>query len=341
MHIFGAFFGFVYLVIFASINSFILCRASGCTHMVSGFILCILSPVWRAKLCGKVGADKRAQLHLDGDEFSAFSKVLALGCGASVLVTGELEELMALGRMADRYQIEMVQRAVEDAVLSSHLTVENCGSILVSSSGSGLVRLERASRELALREFDALARTEGFLELSEENLGSLLDDDGLVSESEELVFESLVRWMKAGAGAPPGAELRGEGLLRKIRFPYMDGLFLADGVRRMLPDDVGLDGLLLDACMLRGIPGTLWAGRELRFLDPAVLRPRRSDAGGTRGRRRAEACGCLVVCVHCRGAWGLPPVRGSEDGAGARAGSIERMEPSSSVWIRAVVQCVD
>jgi hypothetical protein len=214
-------------------------RSSECSEMVNGFILCMLSPVWKAKLCGEVGSQKRHELHFDSDEVSAFWKVLALGCGATVTVAGGIEELLGLGRMADRYQVEAVQRAVEDAVLSSHLCMESCGTVLASSAGSGLVRLEKTSRELALRNFDTFAQTEGFLELGEEQLGSLLDDDGLMSESEERVFEGLVRWMKRGSASASSEELRGEALLRKIRFPFMDGLYLADCVRRLLPNEVG------------------------------------------------------------------------------------------------------
>ena len=172
--------------------------------MVSGFVLCLLSPVWRAKLCGLVGAKRRRELHFHGDEASAFWKVLALGCGAPVTVDGGLGELLSLGQMADRYQMEAVQRAVEDAVLGSHLSTETCGSVLAASFGSGLARLERAGRELALRDFDAFARTEGFMALGEGPLGALLDDDGLVSESEERVFEALVRWMRGGDGGGGG-----------------------------------------------------------------------------------------------------------------------------------------
>ena len=97
--------------------------------------------------------------------------------------------------MADKYQVSAILGDVEQAVLD-RLTVENSGHILSMTSGSGLVRLERASRELALREFDHFAESEGFMDVSEEVLGLLLDDDALNSESEELVLKAIVRWMK-------------------------------------------------------------------------------------------------------------------------------------------------
>ena len=96
-----------------------------------------------------------------------------------------VHELLALGRMADRYQVEVVQCVVEEAVVSCHLTMENCASVLESSVWSGLEKVARASRELALRAFDSFSNTAGFMALSEEALGSLLDDDGLAAEKEE------------------------------------------------------------------------------------------------------------------------------------------------------------
>ena len=48
------------------------------------------------------------------------------------------------------------------------------------------------------REFDPFAESAGFMEVSDEVLGSLLDDDGLVSESEERVLKGVVRWMTGG-----------------------------------------------------------------------------------------------------------------------------------------------
>jgi hypothetical protein len=131
-----------------------------------------------------------------------------------VTVDRGLQELIELVQMADRYQMEAIQGDLEEAVID-RLTVENCVSILVKANGSGLVRLERASRELALREFYQFATCAGFMDVSEEVLGSLLDDDGLVSDSEERVLKGVVRWMKGGGRGV----IRGEGLLRKIRFP--------------------------------------------------------------------------------------------------------------------------
>ena len=270
----------------------------------NGFLLSLLSPVWRTKLCGLFGCQQRAELKLAGGEATAFRQLLELGCGEKVVLDGGLEELMSLGRMAHRYQLELVQCAVEDAVLSRHLTVESCGSVLAGSCGNGLERLARAGRELALREFDAFSRTDGLMALDEEVLGSLLDDDELTSEREERVFEALVRWMKAGSD---GRGLRGEGLLLKIRFPFMDSMYLADLASRPAVDGAGLDGLLLDSSTLRGVPRHLWAGRQLRFLDARALAPRGrvrwEDYAAAGGGERRLAAGQWVCRVAAHGGY--------------------------------------
>jgi hypothetical protein len=122
-------------------------------------------------------------------------------------VEGGLEELIALGRCADQYQIEAFKGNAEEDVID-RLTVESCGPILTMAGGKWLVQLKRSSRKLVLRGLDQFAVCAGFMDLSEDVLGSLLDEDGLVSESEERVLEGVVRWMERGTGGM----IRGEGL---------------------------------------------------------------------------------------------------------------------------------
>jgi hypothetical protein len=77
---------------------------------------------------------------------------------------------MALGLIATRHQVETAAEAVEEAVVRL-MKVESCDEVLERSSGSGLVRVARASRELALLEFEPFARTAGFMEVGEKHSG--------------------------------------------------------------------------------------------------------------------------------------------------------------------------
>ena len=67
----------------------------------SGFLLSLLSPVRRAKLCGEIGTKEKHVLILDDKDKSLFWKVVALGCGESVTVGEGLDELIGLAKMAD------------------------------------------------------------------------------------------------------------------------------------------------------------------------------------------------------------------------------------------------
>jgi hypothetical protein len=268
----------------------------------SGFLLSVLSPVWRAKLCGDLGGATKRELALEGGEAGLFSKLVALGCGESVTMDEGLEGVVELGQMADRYQVEVVQGAAEDAAMRL-LTVERCGTVLGQSVGSGLVRVEKMCRELALRRFDEFARTAGFMEVGEEALGSLLDDDGLQTEAEERVYEGVVRWMKGGKRGG----VRGVGLVGKVRFPFMGSEYLAELSREADPELrlAGLDGLLLDALAVRCKPRSTWGAMKLRHLGARALVARRggcvrwedyTQAGGGKPKVRLEA-GQSVSCL--------------------------------------------
>ena len=59
------------------------CRTAAPTVKASGFLLCLLSPVWRAKLCGDIGGEARWQLALDGGEAGLFGQLVRLGSGGA------------------------------------------------------------------------------------------------------------------------------------------------------------------------------------------------------------------------------------------------------------------
>ena len=101
--------------------------------------------------------------------------------------------------------------------------------------------------------------------------------------------------------------MRGEGLLRKIRFPFMSALFLMDQAREMLPECTGLEGLVLESSSLKNVSSSLWSGRKLRYLDADVLVPRRgwgvkwAEYAGGGERRLAAGEWAGAVSAHGRG----------------------------------------
>jgi hypothetical protein len=213
----------------------------------------MISLVWRTKICSGYSFIRSSRrLELEEDDASSFNAIIDLACGAAVDIVQGLDGLMTLGRVADKYGVEMVRAAVEEEALH-HITATTCGELLAGAQASGLAMVERASRAVALEQFEALAGSDMFLELGEEALGMLLADDALRAGREEEVFEALVRWMTAprAAGGGGAAGVRGEGLLRTIRFPLMNAKYLAGRAREALPGVASLQGLIAEALAIQ------------------------------------------------------------------------------------------
>jgi WD40 repeat protein len=120
----------------------------------------------------------------------------------------------------------------------------------------------------------------------------------------------VVGWMKGGGG-----ELRGRGLLSKIRFCVMDAKYLAVGVHRLLPAEHAdwIDGLVLEALRIKGagLQGEP-VGARLLGEKAHVRRPRpgvRWERYGAGSERRLQGHTKDVLAVAecegrmCSGSW--------------------------------------
>lgn len=162
-------------------------------------------------VCGHFREGRTKELNLEGVERSMFQKVLLLACGVNGVWVSDMDELLALAALADRFGIPDVREAAEREA-ARRVTVAECADLLRVATEFGLPLVEAACRGLALSQFTAVAATEGFAELGEEDLGQLLEDDGLVAGGEEEVLEAVLRWMGGG----PDGRIRGIPLLDKV-----------------------------------------------------------------------------------------------------------------------------
>jgi hypothetical protein len=210
-----------------------------------------------------------------------FRKALDVWCGKQDSTELALSEVEELASVANRFQMTDVFSVLEEAVMG-HLSIGICGEVLTWSGRIGLSRLEEVARRLATKRFEELSKTAGFMGMSEEVLGSVLDDDGLAARNEEAVWEAVAGWMRAEDG-----RLRGRGLVKKIRFPLMEEWYLRSRVVGMAPaeDAEWMAGVVAEALQARA---ALSAGSGF---EPGLLGPRALENRVGSGVRWEEHAG--------------------------------------------------
>jgi hypothetical protein len=148
-----------------------------------------------------------------------------------------------------------------------HLSMRMCREVLSWSGELGLRQSEEAARKLATARFEALAKTDGFMQMGEESLGRLLDDDHLAARNEEAVWEAVAEWRRE-----EGEPARGRELVGKIRFPLMEEGYLRSRVVGMAPteDAKWMEGVVAEALRAKAARGD-GLGFEFKLLGPKAL----------------------------------------------------------------------
>ena len=129
-----------------------------------------------------------------------------------------LDDLIRLALFADRYEILEVSAAAEEVFDRRHVWAAQ----LVPLELDQLSCVVSAARTLALKNFEAVARSKGFLDLRKDALCDLVRDDMLAAD-EDAVLELVIVWIKGGH-----EERRGERLLGQIRYGLMEPSLLKE-----------------------------------------------------------------------------------------------------------------
>lgn len=207
---------------------------------VHSLIMALVSPVLRRMIlwegsrgagegAGAAGCSKCKVLELEEVHSSVVEAFIEFVYKGFVHISPQIENLLALGKLADRLDVVSLRRAVL-AQTQQLLTVHTCAIFLQASHFSGLPELEERVFHFALERFVEVSVYPSFHRLDQVVLENLVADDRLSVPNEEAVLVALMQW-RLGRAAE-GLDVQAEGwerLLNCVRFAMISPSFLESG----------------------------------------------------------------------------------------------------------------
>ncbi|XP_056420297.1 kelch-like protein 29 isoform X3 [Hyla sarda] len=107
--------------------------------------------------------------------------------------------------------------------LEKQLTANNCLGILAMAEAMQCVELYNMAKAYALQNFPEVANQEEILNISREDFVSYISNDSLNTKAEELVYETVIRWIKKD---PTSRAQHSAELLAVVRLPFIHPSYL-------------------------------------------------------------------------------------------------------------------
>ncbi|XP_051264139.1 kelch-like protein 29 [Dicentrarchus labrax] len=111
--------------------------------------------------------------------------------------------------------------------LEKQLTAANCLGVLAMAEAMSCTELHNMAKAFALQNFPEVAGQEEILSVSKEDLVSYLSNDSLNTKAEELVYETVIKWIKQDSNSR--AQNLSE-LLAVVRLPFIHPSYLLNVV---------------------------------------------------------------------------------------------------------------
>ena len=182
-------------------------RSSDRSTRISGFLISLLSPVLLRAVCGCFRESSNRKVELEDVEREEFEQLVRISTGHTILASKtDVWHVMRLAALADRFQMDDVLLALEDAAIR-RLSIDSCAEILAATSGTetnsfaALIRVNEAAKALAAQLFEKVAETKEFGKLEGTVVEALLKDDALDAGRDEiLALQAVCSWMRATIG---------------------------------------------------------------------------------------------------------------------------------------------
>lgn len=155
-------------------------------------VLCACSSYFRSIFLSDLDESKKKELVLEDVEPGVMGLILKYLYTSKINVTEQnVQDIFAV---ANLYQIPSIF-TVCVSFLQKRLSLSNCLAIFRLGLMLDCPRLAVSARNYACERFQLISRDEEFLQLLPSELAAILANDNLNVETEEAVFEALMRWV--------------------------------------------------------------------------------------------------------------------------------------------------
>lgn len=155
-------------------------------------VLCACSSYFRSIFLSDLDETKKREIVLEDVEPGVIGLILKYLYTSKINVTEQnVQDIFAVANM---YQIPSIF-TVCVSFLQKRLSLSNCLAIFRLGLMLDCPRLAVSARNYACERFQLISKDEDFLQLNATELAAILTNDNLNVETEEAVFEAMMRWV--------------------------------------------------------------------------------------------------------------------------------------------------
>ncbi|XP_035673161.1 kelch-like protein 24 [Branchiostoma floridae] len=186
-------------------------------------VLAACSRYFRAMFCNEHRESKEHKVTIHEASASALQLLVDYAYTSKVTITED--NAVDLLESASFFQVPPVRDACTK-FLSDNLSIRNCLKV-VTLGGMLNPNLETDALSFAMKEFAEASKTPEFLDLTKDQLVTLISSDNL-SAPEEIVYMSVMKWISHDTRKRK-KEMRE--LMELVRFPFMDKIYFIEKVQ--------------------------------------------------------------------------------------------------------------
>ncbi|XP_023649747.1 kelch repeat and BTB domain-containing protein 8 isoform X1 [Paramormyrops kingsleyae] len=156
-------------------------------------VLAAISPYFRSMFTSGLTESSQREVRIVGVESESMRLVLDYAYTSRVMLSES--NVQALFTAASIFQIPALQDQCAQFMVS-RLDPQNCIGVFMFADYYGHQELKERSQDYVRKKFLCVAKEQEFLQMTAEQLVSILSSDDLNVEKEEHVYESIIRWLE-------------------------------------------------------------------------------------------------------------------------------------------------
>ncbi|XP_056150164.1 kelch-like protein 29 [Lampris incognitus] len=296
---------------------------------------------WLIRSSGEMRNGEKLELKMSNIEADVLELLLEFVYTGSLVI--DSANAKTLLEAANKFQFNTFCK-VCISFLEKQLTAANCLGVLAMAEAMSCTELHNMAKAFALQNFPEVAGQEEILSVSKEDLVTYLSNDSLNTKAEELVYETVIKWIKRD---PNTRVQHVSELLAVVRLPFIHPSYLLNVVdnEELIKSSEACRDLVNEAKRYHMLP------HARQEMQTPRTRPRLSAEHLSEVERRSERCSFqlrydtitnqwetvtpLPKPVHSAAATvcgGKVYVFGGVNEAGRSAGVLQSFVPQSNTW---------